>query len=156
MNASNVQFSKPNRSPDWYDVHTARGVHKFETPKAAFHASLEAFPFWVKPAMALRNLLVRPFGLHTSPPATQGQNPLAALPVHLDDAQLFEAGLTDKHLTFSIMVTFVGDHVHYRTNIWFHHLLGRAYLAVVYWPHKWIMQSTVRKLNRSNLARTNG
>ncbi len=141
------EFIKPERPPDWFDVHKAKGAHFYDAPKQAFRDGLRAFPNWSLQAMKWRNFVVRPFGLKTEAPTNEGANLLHALPVYRDTATAFEAGLTDKHLTFSIDVRFEADDILFTTNIWFNHPLGRVYLAIVYFPHKLIMRAATRNLS---------
>ena len=98
--------------------------------------------------MALRNLLVAPFGLITGVGRWQdgGAGFLARLPVRHDRPDLFETGLTDRHLTFTIRVETQPGRVAVRTLIWFHSVLGRVYLRAVLPAHKAILRRMVARL----------
>lgn len=75
----------------------------------AYLAGINNFPLWVRQAIAVRNFLVRPFGLKTEPQNTEIRDDtsfLEILPVASVGSHLYETGLADKHLTFSIATNF--------------------------------------------------
>ncbi len=150
---SDKRFERPNRPADWYDIHEAQAAQAFACPKDAYFASLQHMPSWTNVATSIRNRVVKPFGLETGASSDLLQN----MPVATDTAEIFEAGLVDKHLTFSIEVRFIGETIQYQTNIWYNHLAGRVYLAMVYVPHKIIMRhsaNSVETLYRNSIRET--
>lgn len=70
------------------------------------------------------------------------------LPVLEDSENCFETGLTDRHLTFALRTQCGGGQVQISTRVWFHNLLGRAYLAVVLPAHVLLQRHTMRALAR--------
>jgi len=118
--------------------------------RVAFERALQSAPGWVRPAMALRNALVAPFGLIRGEGEASGSGPdfLARLPVVHDRPDLFETGVTDQHLTFVIRIEAERATVAARTLIWFHAGLGRAYLMAVLPAHKLLMRHMVAQLGR--------
>lgn len=142
----------PDRPADWADCHTGPLARPELTARAAFERGLRAVPAWVGPAMALRNLLVRPFGLRTGVGGPPGAGPagfLARLPVLTDRPDLFETGLTDRHLTFTLRVETAPARIALRTRIWFHSAFGRLYLRAVLTAHNAIVRRLLRSLGKT-------
>lgn len=103
-------------------------------------------PGWARLALAARNRVVALFGLRTG--TDQGGELMTSLPVLTDQPDLYECGLTDKHLTFTLATRLEGDAMSVTTSIWFNHWSGRLYLAVVLIPHKLIVKQMIRRLAR--------
>lgn len=142
----------PERPNDWADCHSGSVAPQDLPARAAFMRSLKAAPGWMKPALAVRNMIVAPFGLTTEPDGPKGDSPdgpaafLGQMPVLVDRPDLYETGLTDRHLTFTIQVRMAGGQAHISTRIWFHHWLGRVYLMAVLPAHKLILERMVKTL----------
>lgn len=144
------KLETPARDPDWQDCYRGPLRPADTSARAVFDRALGAAPGWVRPAMALRNLLVAPFGLirGAAPAGASGTAFLAQLPVVHDTPARFETGLTDRHLTFTIRIDVQSDMASARTLIWFHSVLGRAYLWVVLPAHRILMRHMVASFGR--------
>jgi hypothetical protein len=101
-------------------------------------------PRWAGAALVLRDLVVRPLGLKTA--AGQRGEGMLGLPVITEQRGVYELGMEDRHLSFTIRTELAEGVAHVRTSIWFNHMLGRAYLAVVWLPHKLILRHILRHL----------
>jgi len=137
-------LTRPDRAPDWSDRHEARVDPAIRDARGAYLKAIHNFPAWARLALRLRNRIVAPFGLHTEGAA--GGDLMATLPVVHDSADRFEAGLADKHLTFTIETVLSGGRAAVTTRIWFNHRSGRLYLAAVLLPHKLILRHSLRGL----------
>lgn len=137
----------PDRPPDWQDAHEG-ALQPPDTPaRVAFRRALDAVPGWGTGAMVLRNLVVAPFGLVRSVgTATPRADFLDRLPVLRDEPDLFETGLTDRHLTFTVRVETTPGHVTARTRIWFNNAFGPVYLRTVLPVHNHLMRRMVGSL----------
>jgi hypothetical protein len=96
--------------------------------------------------MALRNSIVRPFGLKTPKPPTAADNGtgIGIFPLLRESAQEVLLGLDDRHLDFRIVVTVVpadagNQAVTVTSLIRTHNLLGRSYLRMVLPFHRLIV-----------------
>jgi hypothetical protein len=98
-----------------------------------------ALPGWARALLALRNALVRPFGLRTG---TDG--PL--FPVVADTPSEYIIGLDDRHLNFRIAVLRQGDCLHMATWVRPHNIWGRAYLRAVMPFHILISRGAVARM----------
>ena len=94
-------------------------------------------PAWIGALMALRNLLVRPFGLKTRDADLSPQLERKGMfPVLSQSKSRMVLGLDDRHLDFRILleVRELGEgrqEISASTLVRPHNLFGRAYLAVV-------------------------
>ncbi|SHI02928.1 DUF2867 domain-containing protein [Marivita hallyeonensis] len=134
---------RPDRAADWQDTHAGPVASDYRTARQAFDAGFANMPRWVDGAMSARNAIVRRFGLVTG---EEGAGVMTRLPVWRETSDVFETGLVDKHLTFSIETRLSTGHVAATTRIWFNHWAGRLYLGIVMIPHKIIMRHIVRSL----------
>ena len=104
-------------------------------------------PPWIEKLIALRNLLVRPFGLKTSgqnEPSTGGV--IGLFPVLSETPNRLVAGFNDHHLDFRVVVDVAaGEQVTATTLVKTHNLLGRCYLAIVLPFHRLIVRSMLRR-----------
>ena len=132
---------RPDTEPDWQDTHRGPVSSTITTARQAFETGFRNMPTWVDAAMTARNAVVRRFDLTTG-----DGDALAHLPVLQETDTVFETGLADKHLTFSIETVLQNGHVAATTRIWFNHWSGRLYLTMVLIPHKIIMRHIVRSL----------
>lgn len=138
-------IARPARPVDWSDRHCGPMGDSSLTARAAYETGFKALPGWVGAAMAMRNLLMRPFGLVTDAP-DRSRSGMLQLPVIEDTPQSYEVGLADRHLTFTVQTETMPGRVCVTTRIWFNHWLGRLYLAVVLIPHKIIIGQALRGL----------
>ncbi|MCV3272661.1 DUF2867 domain-containing protein [Roseobacter sinensis] len=88
-----------------------------------------AFPQWAKALVALRGVLVAPFGLRNDAPGES--NKLGPFPVeHTSDTEVI-AGFNDKHLDFRVSVYRADGQVSLATWVHPHNIGGRAYLTAI-------------------------
>ena len=136
-------MQRPNRDVDWSDCHRGVVSPEVTTAKQAFETAFARLPRIVEHALTVRNAVVGWLGLAT---ATDGQVTLATLPIVAETPARYEVGLADKHLTFTLETHLAGRNIAVTTRIWFNHWTGRAYLAAVLLPHKWIVRHAIRSL----------
>ncbi len=124
-----ADFKRPDSDPDWSD--TVYGPLRFEgkTSRELFMMGLDNLPKWFQAALKIRNLVVAPFGLKTEFEGTG--HFLARLPVLKDTEHVFETGIDDKHLTFTLCLKQQEGIASMKTNIWFNSLLGKFYLTII-------------------------
>ncbi len=122
----------PPRTPDWHDRHSGPVRADISATREAYEEGLARTPGWSGAALAARNKVVRLFGLHTGD-GVEGDL-MAALPVRSETPEAYECGLTDKHLTITILTEIKAGKVSMTTSIWFNHWAGRAYLGAVLIP----------------------
>ena len=102
--------------------------------------------------MAVRNMLVRPFGLKGNPEtAAAGRLRVGMFPVIRNEASEIVLGFDDRHLDFRIVVgTEVLENqqtaVRMMTLVKRHNFLGRFYLATIMPFHKLIVARTLSRL----------
>ncbi|QXT38924.1 DUF2867 domain-containing protein [Gymnodinialimonas ceratoperidinii] len=154
-------LKRPLRPPDWSDAQTAPVRAGIPTARAAYEIALGQMPPWVNRAMKIRNGVVGRMGLKTpamAPETAQRQlsdidSPPEAptpgmlhLPVVRERDDLYELGLEDRHLTFTLETRLEAGRAAMTTRIWFNHWTGRLYLAVVLIPHKIIVRHALGRL----------
>lgn len=109
-------------------------------------------PAWIRWLMALRNLVVLPFGLKTGPtdiPA--GQEQIGFFPLLDESPSTVVLGLDDRHLDFRLLVE-VGElgggrqSISATTFVATHNLLGRAYLSIVMPFHRIIVPAMLSRV----------
>ncbi len=123
-----------------------------------------AWPAWIKSLFALRNLLVKPFGLVTGTKQDAPTGPLPGRYAVADRAALFTVidrnaseivmGEDDKHLYFRLSMlmekaaadTF--EQLSVTTLVKFHHLGGRFYFTLIKPFHKLIVKTMLANLAR--------
>ena len=125
-----------------------------ETSLTARQAAERMFghsPRWVSGLMALRNLLVKPFGLKT--PSHRGPvvaHAIGIFPVLSETPERLVAGLDDSHLDFRVVVdvspTTSGHEVAATTLVKTHNLLGRTYLTIILPFHRLVVQAMLRQI----------
>ena len=106
-------------------------------------------PRWIDMLLALRNMMVAPFGLKTSAPA--GVTDLVGMfPVVSQTPERLVAGFDDRHLDFRVVVDVAssghGQHVTATTLVRTHNLFGRAYLAIIRPFHRLIVRRLLRQV----------
>jgi hypothetical protein len=107
-------------------------------------------PWWAEALIALRNILVRPFGLKTSAegePACGGM--IGMFPVVSETTDRLVAGFNDRHLDFRVVVDVApsgcGQEITATTLVRTHNRLGRIYLAIVLPFHRLIVRNMLRR-----------
>lgn len=98
-------------------------------------------PGWAQTLLALRNTLVRPFGLKTGKAADE---PIFPTCLETEDELIF--GTDDKHLNFRIGVMKAEGRIYFSTWVHPHNLWGRAYLQVVMPFHVLISRGAVARM----------
>lgn len=136
---------KPSSAPDWQDSFAGPTDAQVTTARDAYETGFKRLPAWVGWALSARNKVVQAFGLKTE---IEGQKEelMLALPVLQETPNAYEVGIDDKHLTFTILTERTATGTRLTTSIWFNHWTGRAYLALVYIPHKIIVRLAVKAL----------
>jgi Protein of unknown function (DUF2867) len=103
-----------------------------------------SMPIWVKALLAVRNRLVRPFGLKTG--AAPGTNAIAIFPICSETPDEMILGLDDSHLDFRVAVLRQDARIYMSTWVHPHNLGGRAYLQVVMPFHIAICRGILRRM----------
>lgn len=111
-------------------------------------------PRWIAMLLALRNLVVASFGLHTRPPSSPaGLGVLGIFPVLSQTPDRLVAGFDDSHLDFRIVVDISRRRERQRitltTLVLTHNRLGRAYLATVLPFHRVIVRAMLRQVRKA-------
>jgi hypothetical protein len=108
-------------------------------------------PRWAEALLALRNMLVRPFGLKTSgegEPAPGGV--IGLFPVISETTDRLVAGFNDRHLDFRVVVDIApsgtGQEITATTLVKTHNRLGRIYLAIVLPFHRPIVRNMLQRV----------
>ena len=136
-------MERPVREEDWSDVHAGEVSSEITGARMAFETAFSRLPKWVDTALAARDFVVRRFGLTT---VSEGALSMTTLPVLQESQEVYEVGLQDRHLTFTLETELQGSHVSVTSRIWFNHWAGRLYLALVLIPHKLILRHAIRSL----------
>jgi hypothetical protein len=106
-------------------------------------------PRWIDMLLALRNLMVAPFGLKTSAPSG-ASDVIGIFPVVSQTPDRLVAGFDDRHLDFRVVVDVAcvghGQRVTATTLVKIHNLLGRAYLTIILPFHRLIVRSMLRQV----------
>lgn len=136
---------------DWADCFEVMASPAGLTAEAAARKALAAMPRWAGALMALRNVIVRPFGLKGDPDALAHGPRIGMFPVISTSPGEIVLGLDDRHLDFRIVVTTepFGDAqtaVRLMTVIRRHNRLGHAYLATIMPFHKLIVASLLSRV----------
>jgi hypothetical protein len=108
-------------------------------------------PRWAEALLALRNILVKPFGLRTSGASRIAPREMIGIfPIVSETPGQLVAGFNDSHLDFRLVVDVAtsGDrqNVTATTLVLTHNLLGRAYLALILPFHRLIVRAMLRKV----------
>lgn len=154
MKAREIPVTLPHPAlpgADWGDCFEVRSSNAGLTAEAAARQAFERMPRWVSGLMALRNLLVRPFGLKGDPAAASAGAPrIGMFPVIAGTPRQSVLGFDDRHLDFRIVVETeeLPDRqtaVRMMTLVKRHNRLGRAYLAAIMPFHKLIVATTLSR-----------
>jgi hypothetical protein len=107
-------------------------------------------PRWIEALLAIRNMIVAPFGLKTSGAKEAVRETIGIFPVLSETSDRLIAGLNDKHLDFRVVIdvaTFPdSQQVTATTLVLTHNLLGRAYLAIILPFHRLIVPAMLRQV----------
>jgi hypothetical protein len=108
-------------------------------------------PRWIDALMALRNHLVKPFGLKTPPPnASASAESIGIFPVIGETPDRLVAGFNDSHLDFRVVVDVAtsgsSQRITVTTLVLTHNLLGRVYLAIILPFHRLIARAMLRQV----------
>ncbi|MCZ4289694.1 DUF2867 domain-containing protein [Hoeflea alexandrii] len=156
MKAREIPVTLPHPAlpgADWGDCFEVRSSNAGLTAEAAARRAFETMPRWVTRLMALRNLLVKPFGLKGDPEAaSQETRRVGMFPVLSNSPTQYVLGFDDRHLDFRIVVETqalpeTGTAVRMMTLVKRHNLLGRAYLAAIMPFHKLIVATTLSRVS---------
>lgn len=149
-----LTFAKPERESDFQDTFSGPNAHPDLSPRELAALALGQSPVWFRTLFAARQKFARIAGLRTKTP--EGKDPgvgfLLSLPVLRDDAKIYEAGLADRHLDFTIAVEKDGGRVSLTTENWFNNVSGRLYLVAVKPFHNRIVSRWVRVLGQPEPA----
>jgi hypothetical protein len=108
-------------------------------------------PRWIEMLLALRNVLVAPFGLKSSGDGDSGRlGMIGMFPVISDTPERLVAGFNDSHLDFRVLVDVSpannGWQVTATTLVKTHNLLGRCYLATIMPFHRQVVKAMLRQV----------
>jgi hypothetical protein len=156
MKAREIPVTLPHPAlpgADWGDCFEVRSSRAGLSAEAAARRAFETMPRWAGRLMALRNLLVKPFGLKGDPEAASAGAPRVGMfPVIRSIPTQCVLGFDDRHLDFRIVVEtqILPDRqtaVRMMTLVKRHNLLGRAYLAAIMPFHKLIVATTLSRVS---------
>lgn len=106
--------------------------------------------WWIDALLALRNIIVAPFGLKDGKHKDASLDVIGIFPVVSETPERLIAGFDDKHLDFRVVVDVSGAKprrsVTATTLVLTHNLLGRAYLATIMPFHKIVVRSMLRRI----------
>jgi hypothetical protein len=156
MKAREIPVTLPHPAlpgADWGDCFEVRSSRAGLSAEAAARRAFETMPRWAGRLMALRNLLVKPFGLKGDPEAASAGAPRVGMfPVIRSTPTQCVLGFDDRHLDFRIVVEtqILPDRqtaVRMMTLVKRHNLPGRAYLAAIMPFHKLIVATTLSRVS---------
>jgi hypothetical protein len=135
---------------DWADGwQTPLPVGRFGNARELGNAIIGNFPIWIWPMLALRNLIVLPFGLNRTT-QTGNSNKIGFFPVCDESENRIVAGLDDRHLDFRIIIDLENkgslQNSVLTTVIRRHNWLGKTYLAMVIPFHRAVIKAALAKL----------
>jgi hypothetical protein len=106
--------------------------------------------WWIDMLLALRNVIVAPFGLKDGKHKNASLDIIGIFPVVSETPERLIAGFDDKHLDFRVVVDVSGakpaQSVTATTLVMTHNLLGRIYLAVIMPFHRIVVKSMLRQV----------
>ena len=155
MKAREIAVNLPHPAlpgADWGDCFETMVAETGLPAATAARRAFEHMPAWAKGLMALRNMLVRPFGLKGDPEAAAAGKPRVGMfPVISEQPDEIVLGFDDRHLDFRIVVaTEAAENqrtaVRLMTLVKRHNLFGRVYLATIMRFHKLIVARTLSGL----------
>jgi hypothetical protein len=110
-------------------------------------------PRWVDALVALRNILVAPFGLKTSgEDRRMPRDMIGIFPVVSETPDRLVAGFNDRHLDFRVVVDVAAAGPRQRitatTLVKTHNWLGRTYLTIILPFHRRVVPAMLRQVAR--------
>jgi hypothetical protein len=108
-------------------------------------------PRWIEALIALRNMIVAPFGLKKSGKGERAPGGLVGMfPVLSETPQRLVAGFDDRHLDFRVVVDVAteggGQQITTTTLVLTHNQLGRCYLAIILPFHRLVVRAMMRQV----------
>ena len=137
----------PEQSALWNNFSTGGFVDTFTcrsslSPKDAAAIGL-TMPKWTQTLLAVRNCLMRPFGLKTE---VSAEKSTGIFPIISETEQELLLGTDDKHLNFQISVLQHNGNIYFSTWVHPHNLGGKIYLACIMPFHKLIVRDSVKRV----------
>lgn len=136
---------------DWADAFEVTTHKTFSSMRELAAATVGSMPPWARTLLAIRNVVVRPFGLKPDGKADAPRRAARVdiFPVLEEGADRIVLGLNDVHLDFRIVIekttTIGGDRLRVTTLVERHNLFGRTYLAVITPFHKAIAAAALKQ-----------
>ncbi|HKU08872.1 MAG TPA: DUF2867 domain-containing protein [Bradyrhizobium sp.] len=123
---------------------------KLDARQAAMRMLARA-PRWVDALLALRNIIVAPFGLKTSGEDRRAPcDIIGNFPVVSETPERLVAGFNDKHLDFRVVVdvatTGARQSVTATTLVLTHNWLGRTYLKIIMPFHRLVVRAMLAQV----------
>ena len=132
------------------DAFTVRVNDAALDARGAAERMLGHSPRWIETLMALRDILVTPFGLRTASSGGFTANRIGIFPVLSETPARLIAGFDDKHLDFRVVVDVIAAEPNRRvtatTLVLTHNWLGRAYLTIILPFHRRVVRSMLRQV----------
>ena len=119
--------------------------------RTAAERMFSRLPRWVQVLLALRDFIVKPFGLTTTTQARDlSGDRVGMFPVLSETPQRLVAGFDDGHLDFRAVIDVATDgrsqRVTATTVVLTHNLFGRTYLAIIAPFHRLVVRSALRRV----------
>ncbi|MEO9684718.1 MAG: DUF2867 domain-containing protein [Tateyamaria sp.] len=136
-------------SANWADAFEIENCDSTADMKSLAQQVVGTMPRWARALLALRNMLVVPFGLKPDglKDVKDPSDMVAIFPVLHQNKDSIVLGMDDKHLDFRLLLErSKRDQTHtlrLTTLVTRHNVFGRAYIAVVTPFHKMIVRSTL-------------
>jgi len=136
---------------DWADAFEVITDKTFASMRALASATVGSMPSWARTLLAIRNVVVRPFGLKPDGKADAPSDSARVdiFPVLEESADRIVLGLDDIHLDFRIVLErtaeTTGDRLRVTTLVRRHNLFGRAYIAAITPFHKAIAAAALKQ-----------
>lgn len=116
----------------------------------AAQIALDRPPRWVGRLLAMRNMIVAPFGLRSAAMPAGQAGSVGAFPIVSERNEQVVLGFDDKHLDFRIVIDVAaggesGTKVSVTTLVQRHNIFGRLYILVVTPFHKLIVRTTLAR-----------
>jgi hypothetical protein len=119
----------------------------------AARRTLGRLPRWAEPLMALRNVLVKPFGLKTGREPGDRREKIGIFPIESATPGRVVLGFDDRHLDFRGVVDVAASgrdsEVTLTTLVRLHGVPGRTYLTAIMPFHKLIVRTALAGLART-------
>jgi hypothetical protein len=133
------------------DAYSIAVDHRALDARQAAKQMMARQPRWAEALLALRNILVAPFGLKTSGASERAPKEMIGIfPVLSATPDRLIAGFNDKHLDFRIVVDVAtagtAQNVTATTLVLTHNWLGRTYLAIILPFHRLIVRTLLQQV----------